>query len=129
LVLGGNRFHLVHATPRDPLDEYLQDDPQGWNARLQGVEADFVCVGHTHIPLHLTFGDTQLINPGSVGQPRDGDPRAAYAVVEDGVVRFERVEYDIDAAVESIRNSGLDEKTAWYAEQTLRNGGRPTSVS
>jgi putative phosphoesterase len=129
LVLGGKRFHLVHATPRDPLDEYLQDDPQGWNARLQGVEADFVCVGHTHVPLHLSFGGMQLINPGSVGQPRDGDPRAAYAVVEDGVVRFERVEYDIEAAVESIRNSGLDEKTAWYAEQTLRNGGRPTSVS
>jgi len=129
LVLAKQRYHLVHATPRDPLDEYLSEDAAGWKARMQGLEADFLCVGHTHIPLHLEIDGCQIINPGSVGQPRDGDPRAAYAVIEDGVVRFERVEYDIDAAVHALQNCGLDEKTAWLGEQMLRSGGRITHVS
>lgn len=54
---------------------------------MHDVEADFVLVGHTHLPLHLRFQRTQVLNPGSVGQPKDGDPRAAYAVIEDGEAR------------------------------------------
>jgi len=124
LNLDGKTFYLVHATPRDPLDEYLGNDPAGWNARLANIEADFVCVGHTHIPFHLELDRCQLINPGSVGQPRDGDPRAAYAVIENGQISFRRVEYDIDAAIDQMRTSGLEPHIVEMAAEMLRTGGR-----
>ncbi|MGV2334911.1 MAG UNVERIFIED_CONTAM: metallophosphoesterase family protein [Planctomycetaceae bacterium] len=84
IELDGLRFVLVHATPRDPMDEYLEAHPELWRQRLQHIDADFVCVGHTHIPMQLRLDSLQVINPGSVGQPRDGDPRAAYAIIEKG---------------------------------------------
>ncbi len=125
LTLGNKRFHLVHATPRDPMDEYLAIDSETWKIRLAGIDADFVCVGHTHLQFHLDLGRSQLVNPGSVGQPRDGDPRAAYAVIEDGRVELKRVEYDIDAAVLALTNSGLAPEVVEFAESMLRTGGHP----
>lgn len=123
-TLDGVRFHLVHATPRDPMDEYLAADPEAWRGRLANINADFLCVGHTHIPFHLDLGDCQILNPGSVGQPRDGDPRAAYAVIENGKVELKRVEYDIEAAVRQIELSGIESRLVELASQVLRTGGR-----
>jgi putative phosphoesterase len=117
-------LHLVHATPWDPLDEYLMDDPRGWKERLAGVAADIVCVGHTHVQFHLDLGHIQVVNPGSVGQPRDGDPRCAYAVIENGNVSLRRVEYDIDATVRQMREVGLAGAALEMAEVALRTGGR-----
>ena len=128
--VGEQSFYLVHATPRDPMDEYLPPDPVLWTQRLQAVETDFACVGHTHIPMHLRLREgLQLINPGSVGQPRDGDPRAAYAVIEDGVVSLRRIPYDIDAAVAGLVASGLSPELLEVAEGVLRRGGKPTSTA
>jgi putative phosphoesterase len=127
--LDGRSFYLVHATPRDPMDEYLANDPEAWKQRLKGIDADFVCVGHTHLPLHLDLGRWQLLNPGSVGQPRDGDQRAAYAVIDNGKIEFRRVEYDIEAAIRQLRDSGLDDETLELAASILRNGGKSTDVS
>ena len=124
LMLDGLRFHLVHATPRDPMDEYLAADAEVWRGRLENVEADFVCVGHTHIPFHLDLGRCQVLNPGSVGQPRDGDPRAAYAIIEDGRVELKRVEYDVEAAVAQLHRSGMDPELIELASRVLRTGGR-----
>lgn len=124
LELDGRRFHLVHATPRDPMDEYLTHDSSAWKARLAGIGADFVCVGHTHLQFHMDLDPTQLVNPGSVGQPRDGDPRAAYAIIEDGRVELKRVEYDIDAAVQALQDSGLPDELVELAAAMLRTGGR-----
>lgn len=124
LRLDGTRFTLIHATPRDPLDEYLIADRAGWQAQLKGIEADIVCVGHSHIQFHLDFDGIQVLNPGSVGQPRDGDPRCAYAVVEDGKIQLRRVAYDIDATVEHLRRSGIAPDVLELAESTLRTGGR-----
>ncbi|MBI1346212.1 YfcE family phosphodiesterase [bacterium] len=129
LDLDGLRFFLVHATPRDPMDEYLGADVAGWTTRLANVEADFVCVGHTHIPLDLSLGKKRLINPGSVGQPRDGDPRAAYAVIENGKVEFRRQAYDLDAAIANLRASGLDAESLEIAIEMLKTGGRSTDAS
>ncbi|MEO1998709.1 MAG: metallophosphoesterase family protein, partial [Planctomycetaceae bacterium] len=121
--LGDLSFLLVHATPRDPMDEYLTHDVEAWRERLEGIEADFVCVGHTHIPIHLELENIQVLNPGSVGQPRDGDPRCSYAMIDNGRVSLRRVEYDIDAAVRQMRASGLDEPELSLAESVLRSGG------
>ena len=124
--IGGATFFLVHATPRDPMDEYLSDDPDAWSERLQGIQADFVCVGHTHIQCHLQLEDKQLLNPGSVGQPRDGDPRAAYAIIENGRVHLRRVEYDIEATLRQMQDSGVEDWVVRLNEQVLRTGGNLT---
>ena len=103
-------FGFISSTPHHgPMDEYLAADAEGWAKRLENIDADFVCVGHTHIPFHLKLDNCQLLNPGSVGQPRDGDPRAAYAVIENGRVHLRRVEYDIDAAVEQMKTAGWNQ--------------------
>lgn len=114
---------LVHATPRDAMDEYLNADPEAWQQRLEGIEADFVCVGHSHIPFHLNLGRIQVVNPGSVGQPRDGDPRASYAIIEDGQVTLHRLEYDVEACLNQMQTSNVP---AWVPELSrliLSSGG------
>jgi putative phosphoesterase len=127
LTLDGQRFLLVHATPRDPMDEYINDSEEQWRTRLQHVNVDFVCVGHTHMPMHLHLGGVQVVNPGSVGQPRDGDPRASYAIIEDGKVSFRRVAYDISRTVDHMRNAGIEDAIIEKAEDVLRSGGAQTS--
>lgn len=126
VALGGKRFFLVHGSPRDPLDEYLPVEAEAWRARLEGIEADFVCVGHTHVPMDLDVDGRRVINPGSVGQPRDGDPRASYVIIDKGEVSFHRVEYDIDAAVQQMRAAGLAEWAVELNETVLRSGGKLT---
>ena len=124
VVLDETTFYLVHATPRDPFDEYLKEDEDGWLERLQDVQADFVCVGHSHTPFSIDLGETTVINPGSVGQPRDGDPRASYCIIEDGVVSLRRVEYDISETVDHMRESGISQDALELGEHFLRTGGR-----
>jgi putative phosphoesterase len=128
--LDGKKFFLVHATPRDPMDEYLTDDPTSWQQRLSMIDADYVCVGHTHRPLHLDLGRTQVVNPGSVGQPRNGQPGAHYAVIEEGRIDFRTASYDIDLAVEQMRQVGLAEELVALSEHLLKTGGTlPTSFA
>lgn len=106
-VLDGKRFFLVHATPRDPMDEYAPSDPELWIRRLEGLDTDFLCVGHTHQPFILRIGKTTVLNPGSVGLPRDGDPRASYAIITDGQVELKRVEYPVDQIIAAVEATEL----------------------
>jgi predicted phosphodiesterase len=96
---------LVHASPRDPLFGYIPTDSpdDAWRAALApaGPPA-FVFVGHTHDQFVRRIDWTVLVNPGSVGMPKDGDPRSAYAVVEDGRVDLRRVPYDTERAAARI---------------------------
>jgi putative phosphoesterase len=125
LVLDGRRFLLVHATPRDPLDEFAPPDAEFWARRLQGVEADVVCVGHTHYQYVLEVNGTLVINPGSVGLQRDGDPRVGYALLEDRKVEFRRVEYPYEDAVQSIEDSPLPDKAKTMLAAVYRTGMLP----
>ena len=108
LRFGRHTFLLVHATPRDPMDEYAPPDPAAWAQQLAGVTADFVLVGHTHAPMTLAVGKTTVVNPGSVGLPRDGNPRARYAVIDDGVVTLKDVAYDVAETLAGVAASGLE---------------------
>jgi len=90
LTLDGLRIMLVHASPRDPLDEYAPPEVEFWKRRVEGLDVDLVCVGHTHVPYQLEANGVRVVNPGSVGLPRDGDPRAGYAVLEGERVEFRR---------------------------------------
>jgi putative phosphoesterase len=125
-TLGGLRFFLVHATPRDPLDEYLSKDIQSWAKRLQKVDADIICVGHTHVQFNLKVKDKIVLNPGSVGLPRDGDPRAAFAIIEDNKIELKRVEYPIEETVRRVEAMPWHPRAKEMTAFVLRNGRLPT---
>lgn len=95
--IAGARFSLVHGTPLDPLYDYrLQPGiSEDLLEELVGsIVADFLIVGHTHLPLLRSHKSLRILNPGSAGQPLDGDPRAAYAIWRDGAIELRRVAYD-----------------------------------
>ena len=129
VTLDDLRFLLVHATPRDPLDEYAPPDREFWRRRLEDVEADVVCVGHTHQPYILEVEDKLVINPGSVGLPRDGDPRAAYAILEDRRLDLKRVEYPVENTVQTIHDSTLPEPAKDMLTEVLRTGAAKRNSS
>jgi diadenosine tetraphosphatase ApaH/serine/threonine PP2A family protein phosphatase len=124
---------LFHASPRDPVWEYVLSDLQA--ELCLDVQRHRVClIGHSHVALsfsrfpgepaagqtraadeELLLGDGEwLINPGSVGQPRDGDPRAAWLELDldDWRATYRRVEYDIDGAAAAIRAARLPDSLA-----------------
>lgn len=123
VTVDGVKFLLVHATPRDPLDEYSIPDVNFWSRRLANVDAQVVCVGHTHHPYILEVGDKLVINPGSVGQPRDGDPRACYAIIENQRVELKRIEYPVEDTVTSVMESNLPEPAKGLLVEVFRTGG------
>ena len=123
VTLDGVKFLLVHATPRDPLDEYSIADVDFWSRRLADVEAQVICVGHTHHPYVLEVGDKLVINPGSVGQPRDGDPRASYAIIENQRVELKRIEYPVEDTVTTVLESNLPEPAKSLLVEVFRTGG------
>jgi diadenosine tetraphosphatase ApaH/serine/threonine PP2A family protein phosphatase len=134
-ILGGlppvqavDRFTLCHGSLRDPMWEYVTSVPAA-TASLARAKTPFACHGHTHVPALFqaeggglrqvrpkagtayALGERGLLNPGSVGQPRDGDPRAAYAVLDTqaGTVTFYRAAYDVAEAQRRIRARDLPE--------------------
>jgi len=128
-TLEDTRYLMVHATPRDPLDEYALADVDFWSRRLQGVHANVICVGHTHHPYVLEVGDKLVINPGSVGQPRDGDPRASYAIIENRRVELKRIEYPVEDTVRVILESTLPEPAKALLADVFRTGGMAKAES
>jgi putative phosphoesterase len=129
VTLDETRFLLVHATPRDPLDEYAPPEVEFWQRRLRDVEADVVCVGHTHQPYVLEVGDKLVINPGSLGQPRDGDPRGSYAVIEDYKVEIKRLEYPVEETIRVIQESSLPEAARETLASVFRTGEVPSRLA
>jgi len=122
-------FNMAHASPREPIWEYILDANQAY-ANFEHFSASICLVGHTHIPIVfeldeqrrrcetkippfanlLEFDQTRMIiNPGSVGQPRDGDPRASYAMLDlDAMTwEFHRVAYPVEITQERMRARGL----------------------
>lgn len=124
VTLDTTRFLLVHGTPQDPLDEYAPANPAYWSRRLVDVDADFVCVGHTHQPFVIEAGSQVVVNPGSVGLPRDGDPRGSYAIIDNGRVELKRFEYPIEETVKAVLASALEDQPKEMLVQSYRTGGR-----
>ena len=110
--VGDASVHLVHGSPRK-VNEYLfEDKPASLYERLAKAEDDSVLVfGHTHKPWVRPYGGVLFVNCGSVGKPKDGDPRGAFAVLraaDNGVdVTIERVEYDAEAVARQVAAAGL----------------------
>jgi diadenosine tetraphosphatase ApaH/serine/threonine PP2A family protein phosphatase len=130
-VITADRFTLCHGSLRDPLWEYVTS-ARAAGATLKLADTEHCCNGHTHVPaLYRLAGDNAratsitegtayrleertMINAGSVGQPRDGDPRASFAVLdtENGTATFYRASYRIDETQRRIRMRGLPEMFA-----------------
>jgi putative phosphoesterase len=115
--VGETSVHLVHGSPRK-VNEYLfEEKPVRLYERLAAAEeADVLVFGHTHKPWVHEYGGVLFVNCGSVGKPKDGDPRGAFAVLEaegSGVrVRIERVEYDAGAVAREVAAAGLPSEFA-----------------
>ena len=112
----GKRFRLVHGSPRR-MNEYLfEDRPLSSFQRLAATsDADVLLFGHTHKPYTKRVDGVLFVNAGSVGKPKDGDPRACYVVMDtagDVAVEFRRIRYNIDVAAMAIRESSLPDKFA-----------------
>jgi putative phosphoesterase len=110
--VGDNTVHLVHGSPRK-VNEYLFDDkPASLYERLaKAEEATTLVFGHTHKPWVNEFGGVLFVNCGSVGKPKDGDPRAAFGVLTPGStgveVTIERVQYDAERVAREVAEAGL----------------------
>jgi predicted phosphodiesterase len=126
---------LFHASPRDPVWEYVLSVRQASDC-LEAQSQRVCLIGHSHIACFFTRANSSgeettgelalpgtklelsegkwLVNPGSVGQPRDGDPRAAYLLLDtdEWTVSFERVEYPVDEAARAIVDAGLPRQLA-----------------
>lgn len=122
-------FTLVHGSPRDPIWEYLLD-LGGALTSFSHFSTPFCLVGHTHLPVIFVLNEEtkhpyamipqtgmpiplgqqrMILNPGSVGQPRDGDPRASYAILDTEAMTWElrRVSYPVEITQERMRARGL----------------------
>jgi predicted phosphodiesterase len=134
-----NGVALYHGSARDPVWEYVLDDGSAL-ATLELTSSPLVLVGHSHVALRIVQSDDELdggvapagtevelggvralLNPGSVGQPRDGDPRAAYLLLDLDAQRasFHRVEYEVGRTQREMREAGLPEMLAARLELGL----------
>ncbi len=127
-VIFRDDFMLVHGSPRDRVHEYVipEDvyDKHKMAELFRLLERPVCLIGHSHLPgvylenfsflpqdsldggFALPQGKRAIINVGSVGQPRDGDPRACFATLDKGTLQFHRVPYDVDRTFEKIMNTG-----------------------
>ncbi len=111
--LADKKVHLVHGSPRRINEYLLRDRDERTYQRLAETETDDVLAfGHTHDPWFRRYGETLFVNVGSVGRPKDGDPRAAYVVLTSAAggpvdVEIRRVAYDVEAAAQGVVAAGL----------------------
>jgi diadenosine tetraphosphatase ApaH/serine/threonine PP2A family protein phosphatase len=120
------RLLLAHGSPRK-INEYMfEDRPSATFERITLLAGtDVLLFGHTHYPYQKWVGSTLFVNDGSVGKPKDGDPRACYALVELGRrsrAEFRRVTYDVESAARAVEQSGLPGE---FAAQLRRGGAAP----
>ena len=127
--MGGAIWLTLHATPADPLYDYrLQPGAteQLVEKLTRDVQADVMVVGHTHLPFVRTRRKMQIVNPGSAGQPLDGNPQASYAIWEHGRITLERVSYDQEGMIHELQNLPLGQPYRDALCRTLRLGRSQT---
>lgn len=119
LLHGNQTLNTVYITA-DRSDDFLAKMGSAVGARA----GDVVAFGHTHLPWHRVVGDVHFVNTGSVGRPKDGDPRAGYVLLDVSAngaeLKFVRVDYDVEKAMSAIAASTLPPEFA----QFLKTGGK-----
>ncbi len=125
LSVNSTRFYLVHASPTDPLFAYVPKDSPTWREEVNCIAAEVLVVGHTHTPFARQEGNTTIINPGSLGQPKTGRPLACYAVWHDGRIRLQEYDYPIDETIRGIRAMPIPAEDQEALITVLRGGAVP----
>jgi len=115
---------MVHGGPDDPLDQYVREV----DATIFPDDVNVLFVGHTHVQISHSFGEKLFCNPGSVGQPRDGDPRAAYAIWHDRQLSLHRVDYDIERTIAVMMERGYEPFLARGLPQGAQINGRIDTI-
>ena len=100
-----DELRMVHGGWTDPIDEYLDPSIEYFDQ----VDGSVFISGHTHRQIVKSFGEKIYCNPGSVGQPRDGDPRAAFAIYESGEFALYRFEYNMERVFELMESAGCND--------------------
>jgi putative phosphoesterase len=100
-----DNIHMVHGGWADPIDEYLKPTAE----YFEKVEGEVFVSGHTHVQSVHHYDDKIYCNPGSVGQPRDGDPRAAFSVFDGKDFQLHRVEYDMQVIFDLMDAAGFND--------------------
>lgn len=111
-----DNIQIIHGGWTDPIDEYLIPSTE----YFEKISGDIFISGHTHIQSIYEFGNKIYCNPGSVGQPRDGDPRAAFAVYDGKSFELHRVEYDMQTVFDLMEAAGFND----YYYGGLKTGSR-----
>ncbi len=136
-IIETENFTLTHGSPRHPIWEYILDTRTA-TQNFDYFDNPFCLIGHTHIPViyflsdegslanlilpnshtKVTLSPRSILNPGSIGQPRDHDPRAAYAILdtEELLFEFHRVPYDIPSVQKRMEKAGLPQRHAQRLE-------------
>ncbi|MEK9499502.1 metallophosphoesterase family protein [Gaopeijia maritima] len=131
--VAGPRLILVHGNPVLNTVYWTEDRSDSFCSKMAeklGAKAgDVIAFGHTHLPWHREVDGVHFVNTGSVGRPKDHDPRAGFArvtITGDAVeVEFVRVEYDVHRAAAGVRESTLPDAFADFLEQ----GGKPVEAA
>jgi protein phosphatase len=118
----GRSFVLCHATYSEPLFHYARPDAPEWSAECAAVGADYLLVGHTHLPFIRDFGGACVVNPGSLGQPKTGSPHACFAVWDGETMSLESQPYDVSDTVDKLHNLPLSPSVRAELISVLENG-------
>jgi len=114
----GISYCLVHGSPRNHSQGILNPyaDQSDNIKEIEGTVEDRIAAGHSHMAMKLEVGGKLVVNPGTIGQPWDGDYRAQCMLIEDGEFRFERVEYSLHALKQDYIHSKMDQIQAktWF---------------
>jgi len=124
-AVGSTKFHLVHATPLDPLFGYCPVQSERWQEEVTLIDADVLVVGHTHTPFIRAVGKTTIVNPGSLGQPKTGRPLACYAMWEDGRISLKEYAYPISDTIQQIRSMPISAEDQDALIVVLQTGELP----
>lgn len=118
----GTRFQLVHALPSNPHYGRLAPDAEEWAKEIEGLAADVLLVGHSHVPFIRRVQDKTIVNPGSIGQPRSGDAQASYAIWDDGFLELRSLVYPVETTVAKLARLNFPRGVEDALTTILRSG-------
>jgi protein phosphatase len=121
-VVDGIRLLLCHAALSDPLYKYVPPDSSLWESEAERANADVLLVGHTHLPFVRSIGNSIIVNPGSLGQPKQGNPQACYAIW-DREIELRSFDYAINQTVAKIGRMPIPSRIRADLIAVLESGG------
>jgi len=122
-LIDGKKYYFVHACPSNPLYGYMfePDEECMKNDLGMRIDVEMLVYGHTHFPVYATKDNYAIFNPGSVGQPRDGNSQASYGIY-DGKFTLKRIKYDVEEVVRRLKQLNLEGRYTEFLIRILRAG-------